>query len=269
MELLTNNHKFLVWYAKENFDQDLKFSYEKECTLPNGTKAHYVFSRRAAIGYVGLRENLHKFQLGITKAEFSLIRMAEPTADLSKDLHIALSLLVLGADKQGNLVKIYNLPYIKNRWDELKIEFLEDYDQEAYLLLIHEMDKRIANENLLLAYLQLHTMYGLYFNGYWLMQEDQPDGLIKQIVLGKEVAETSFDETLVLEIKKSDKQKEITIHSGMLTNQDLNASTPIQGYNGTCIYVDGILDTCKKEIQIDSTNFYYSAKWVGLKTLFQ
>lgn len=262
---MTDKKILQVWNAPVDYDQDLKFSYEKERTLPNGTKAHYVFSRRAAIGYVGLRENIHKFQLGITKAEFSLTRMAEPTADLSKDLHIALGLLVLGADRHGNLVKIYNLPYIQHWWEELKKDFLRDYDQEPYLGLIHEMDARIASEQELLAYLQLPTMYGLYFNGYWLLQEDETSTTIKQVVLGKEIADISVEESLVLNVKTNETQQQTNV----LIVDTTNAAASIQHYKGTCTYVDGILDSCKKELQIDSTKFYYSAKWVGLKKLFQ
>lgn len=258
-----------VWDAAIDFDQDLKFSYEKERTLPNGTKAHYVFSRRAAIGYVGIRENLHKFQLGITKAEFSLTCMAEPTADLSKDLHIALGLLVLGADRYGNLVEIYNLPYIQHWWAELKKDFLQDYDQEPYLGLIHEMDARIANEQVLLAYLQLPTMYGLYFNGYWLLNKNEETIQTKHIRFGKEVDETDVEETIVVDVDTNELQQQISIHSSLVISDTTNATVAIQDYKGACIYVDGILDTCKKEIQIDSTKFYYSAKWVGLKKLFQ
>lgn len=262
-----DQQKILVWDAEEDFEQTLKFSYQKERTLPNGTKALFAFRRRIQIGYVGVREGLHKFQLAVTKTELSLTRMAEPTAELSRDLHQALSLLVLGADKYGNLVEIYNLPYVQYTWAALKEEFLRDYDQEEYLILIHEMDKHIATETSLLAYLQLPTMFGLYFNGCWLMDANT-HAMTKQVVYGKELADTTLEESVAFDTNKNDTHTQVCMHSTLQTNDHSNTTISIQHYSGTCIYVDGVLDTCKKEIQLDSTKFYYSAKWGGLKQLF-
>jgi hypothetical protein len=268
MSVLLDNQEILVWHAAEDFEQTLKFSYQKERTLPNGTKALYAFRRSIQIGYVGVREGVHKFQLAVTKTELSLTRMAEPTAELSRDLHQALSLLVLGADKHGNLVEIYNLPYVQYTWAALKEEFLRDYDQEEYLVLIHEMDKHIASENTLLAYLQLPTMFGLYFNGCWHMDANTHE-MTKQVMYGKELADTILDESVTFDTNKNETQIQVCMHSTLQTNEHSNARISIQHYSGTCIYVDGVLDTCKKAIQLDSTKFYYSAKWGGLKQLFQ
>lgn len=255
-----------IWYAEEGFHQVLKFSYHKERMLPNGVKSLYSFSRRVQIRYVGLRDELYKFQLGTIRSEFSLSRMAEPTADLSKSLHRALGLLVLGADKTGKLVKIYNLPYVQYRWEELKKEFLQDYDRDEYLVLIQEMDQRITDGNRLLTYLQLPIMYGLYFNGYWEATNTEQIPIVKQKDFGKELSELQIHEACTYSTKKNETQVEV------IFNAELNGSNSditIQGYNSTCTYIDGILDTCKKEIQLGSTKFYYSAKWVGLKKLFQ
>ena len=262
MTLVSDNHTISVRQSEEGFHQILKFSYQKECIFPNGTKSLYSFSRRVQIRYVGLREGIHKFQLGVLNSEFSLSRMADTTAELSKSLHRAVGLLVVGADIHGNLVKIYNLPFVQHRWDELKKEFLQDYDKEKYLVLIHEMDQHIANENALVAYLKLPSMYGLYFNGYWEIKDVNK----KSIQYGKELSEMLITELQTYSSKRNESQQETTIIADLNSpNNDIH----IQHYNSTCTYIDGILDTCKKEVQIDSTKFYYSAKWVGLKKLFQ
>ena len=262
MTFLSDNHTISVRQSEEGFQQTLKFSYQKEYIFINGIKSLYAFSRRVQIRYVGLREGVYKFQLGVLKSEFSLSRMANTTAELSKSLHRALGLLVVGADIHSNLVKVYNLPFVQYRWDELKKEFLQDYDQEKYLTLIHEMDQHIANEHALIAYLKLPTMYGLYFNGYWEIKDENK----KPIQYGKELSEMQITEIQTYSIKRNESQQETTIIADLHSpNNDIH----IQYYKSTCTYVDGILHTCKKEIQIDSTKFYYSAKWVGLKKLFQ
>lgn len=266
MNSVSDTYVISVKYAEEDFQQVLKFSYQKEGILPSGTKSLYSFSRRVQISYVGLREGIHKFQLGVLRSELSLSGMANNTAELSKSLHRALGLLVLGADLQGNLVKIYNFPYVKHRWNELKNEFLQEYEKEKYLVLIHEMDQHIATEHALLAYLQLPTMYGLYFNGCWQMHSNN-DAVMKTVVHGMELSERRVEESHAVDVKRNETQLQVRIHTGF--NKNTYETTDIRNYTGISIYVDGVLDTCKKEIQLDSTKFYYSAKWVGLKKLFQ
>ena len=254
-----------IRYAAEGFYQILKFSYHKERIFPNGTKSMYSVSRRVQIRYIGLREQLHKFQLGVIKSEFSLSRTAEPTADLSNQLHRALALLVLGANAKGQLIKVYNLSYVHYIWNELKKDFFQNYDKQEYIGLIKEMDHCISEEKRLIDYLQLPTMYGLYFNNYWEKESDNTL-LLKKLAYGNELSEAIVDESLIYHVKQNQIQEQTSIDINL---NNIEAGMHIQNYSGTCIYLDGVLDTCKKEIQTDSTKFYYSAKWVGLKKLFQ
>jgi hypothetical protein len=264
MSVLLDNQDVSGLYAPVFSQQVVKFIFQKILTYPNGSIGEFTHTRRVKINYVGIMDGLHKFQLAAVKTEVDMKRLSAPTAELERSLNRFFGLLVLGANIKGELVKIYNLPYVQYKWAANKEDFYRDYNLPEQVELMDAMDGYITSEIALIAYLKLPFMYGLFFNRYWqtLNSTEQLQGA--EFQYGKEVNNLLILETPEIHIVKTDTQKQVTIYS-----TSKKKDTELHLGNGTCIYLDGILDVCKKEIELETTKFNYSAKWVGLKKLLQ
>ena len=264
MSVLLDKQDVSEPYAPAFYQQVVKFTFQKIMIYPNGSIGEFAHTRRVKINYVGVMDGLHKFQLAAVKTEVVMKRLAAPTSELELNLNRMLCLLVLGADIRGELVKIYNLPYVQYKWAENREDFYRDYNLPEQVELIDAMDSYIASEIALIAYLKQPFMYGLFFNNYWHVLNTTEQLQESEVQYGKELNNLLVLETPTSTSVKTDTQKQVTIDS----KSRISDTGQFLG-NGTCIYLDGILNSCKKEIRTDSLTFNYSAKWVGLKKLLQ
>jgi len=247
------------------FDQLILFTSSVEELLPRGVWSNYTMERKVRICYVGMIDGLHKYQLGCIETDYKLERKADSTASLVKKLLSVFRLLVLGADEYGRIHKIYNFPYVQQEWIEIKATQLIEYDDtdiEKWNLIL-KMDLLLQNPDAVLNYLKLPNMLGLFFNGYW-RDAFPTDITTTEQMYGEEMGNKQFQEFLQYSIQETTKQQliKIDIKENSISNEKIN-------YSGRCIFLDGALDVCSKKIETDSIIFNYSAKWVGLKQLFQ
>lgn len=252
-------------HVKVGFDQLVLFTYSIQELLPRGVWSMYTMTRKVRICYVGMINGFHKYQLGCIETDYKLERKADSTASLVKKLLSVFRLLVLGADRNGRLKKIYNLPYLQQEWIELKAVLLTEYDdtdKEKWNLIL-KMDQLLQNHDDVLNYLKLPNMFGLFFNSYW-RDVLEAEIITTEQMYGDEIEEKQFQEALQYSIQETTKQQliKIDIKGNSISNEKIN-------YTGRCIFLDGALDVCNKKIETDSIIFNYSAKWVGLKQLFQ
>ncbi|WP_018344941.1 hypothetical protein [Cytophaga aurantiaca] len=263
--MISNHVEKKVKHVNAGFDQLILFTSSIEELLPRGVWSIYTMNRKVRICYVGIIDGLHKYQLGCIETDYKLERKADSTASLVKKLHTVFRLLVLGADSYGKLQKIYNYPYIKEEWTVIKMNLLTEYDDTDIEKwnLIQKMDLLLDSYDAVLCYLALPNMYGLFFNGYWTDVFSEEKIIIEQMY-GEEFGNKQFEESIQYSIQETSTQQLVTIS----INENITSNEGIT-YSGTAIFLDGALDICKKKIENDSLIFNYSAKWVGLKQLFQ
>ena len=214
---------------------------------------------------MGAIDGLHKYQLGCIETDYKLERKADSTIDIIQKLMAVFRLLVLGADANGIIQKIYNFSYVQQEWIEIRSNLLTEYDDtdtEKWNLIL-KMDLLLQNYDAVLNYLRLPDMYGLFFNGYW-RDEFPKEKIIKEQFYGEQHDNKLFQETLHYSIKETNTQQlvNISIKGNSSTIDEFT-------YTGSCIFLDGALEVCKKKIENDTIKFNYSAKWVGLKNVFQ
>lgn len=250
-------------HVKPGFDQLILFTSSVEELLPRGVWSNYTVERKIRIYYVGMIDGFHKYQLGCVETDYTLQRKANSTADLVKKLLSVFRLLVLGADGNGVLQKIYNFPYLQQEWIEIKATQLIEYDDtdiEKWNLIL-KMDLLLQNPDAVLNYLKMPNMFGLFFNGYWRDAFPQEITTTEQMY-GEEMGNKQFQELLRYSVQETAIQQFIKISIEENSVSEKN-------YGGSCTFLDGALDFIQKKIEKDSIIFNYSAKWVGLKTLFQ
>ena len=256
-----------IKHATNGFDQLLLFSISNEVLNKQGKWSIYTIDRTVRIYYVGMIDSLHKYQLGCIHSTFELKNRVDSSADLFNKLHSVFRLLVIGADGLGAIKKIYNFPYLQQEWAELKNNLLLEYDDTDIEKwdLICKMDVQMQDYDAVLKYIHLPSMYGLFFNGYW--SELLPEKSVNVTVAYDEALNNEvFEECLEYEIQETEMQQLLKIEIKGKSNTENNK---VLAYTGTCTYLDGALDQCTKQINIDSTALNYSVRWVGLKKLFQ
>jgi hypothetical protein len=263
--LIENKMNNSMKHVESGFDQLILFTCSVEKLLPRGVWSTYILNRKVRIYYVGRINDLHKYQLGCIETDCKLERQADSTLDLMRKVHNVFRLLVLGADANGTIQKMYNFPYIQEEWLQIKVNLLTEYDDtdiEKWNLIL-KMDVLLQNYDAVLNYLRLPNMYGLFFNGYWRDVFPEEKIIVEQ-TYGEEFGKTQFQESVQYSIRENGIQQLVTICADKNSLFDAQIS-----YSGICIFLDGALDVCRKKIENDSIRFNYSAKWVGLKKLYQ
>src|SRR5690606_7163824 len=125
------------------------------------------------------------------------------------------------------------------------------------------MDNLVESEVPLLRYIQQPCMYGLYFNGYR-KQYDNYKTQKQTILYGEQADLITLEESIEHHLKVSEhcEQLRLKLTAQMDDSDGLN-------FAGECSYLDGVLEYCKKEVDLGSKKIKYSAKWIGLKSFFQ
>lgn len=256
-----------IKHVAPGFDQLILFTISKEELNKQNRWASSTVNRKVRICYVGWVDSLYKYQLGCIESDYKLVYKADASADLFTKLHRIFTLLVIGADEQGTIKKIYNFPYLQQEWLEIKKDLLLEYDDTDIekWALICKMDVLMQDYTEVVHYLQLPSMYGLFFNGYWVQcLPEQP--LIIAVTYDEVMHAESFEECIEYSMQETASQQQVKID---IKGNPLNEKIQSIFYTGTCIFLDGALDKCHKKIDAGSTKFNYSARWVGLKKLFQ
>ena len=237
----------MLTYCKEELDESGKCSSKE-------------IIREVLIDYIGIVDSLHKYQICCDACDVVTKRNTDVTDELFIALDFVFTLLVVSADANGNLLVLHNFPYLQQEWADLKETLADNYDEtdRENWEMIHAMDILMQDYNEILNYIKSPEMYGLYFNGYW------KSDTYHSIQYGKEFQDTIFEEKIDTSIKELGVQQFAEIHI-----EGAAALSELKSYTGTCTYIDGALNMCRKKIDLGSTKFNYSVRWVGLKQRFQ
>lgn len=241
--------------------QTIAFTHTKEIIDERGMPASTSFNKVVEIIYLGEVGGRHKYCFTCIEANFSDVRQPDPSRNLQLLILEVFDLLVVSTDKTGKLIQIHNFSYLQKLWQTLRIEIVQDHDDEAYLRRILDMDALMQNHESVINYLSLPANYGLYFNGYKNFNLAEPIQSTT-VVYGEEFSNIQVEEKVNVEVTQTKTQHLVIFQ---LTGSTLDAHT---SYTGSCVYLDGQLDACSKDIKTESFTINYSAQWVGLKKSF-
>ncbi|ABG57999.1 hypothetical protein [Cytophaga hutchinsonii] len=241
--------------------QTIAFAYVKELIDDQGKPASTTFHRTVEIVSFGEIEGKSKYCLTCLHAYFTDIRQPDPSRRLQLLLSEVFDLLVVSTDKTGKIIQIHNFGYLQQVWNVHRIEILQDHDDEAYRMYISDMDTLMQNQESIISYLLLPSNYGLYFNGYKNFNLKEPIHHVRS-VYEEDLSSISMEEKLHIQLITTDTQQHVTLQiKGSEVPQHLSCT-------GSCMYLDGQLDVCFKEIKTECFTINYSATWIGLKKSF-
>jgi hypothetical protein len=267
-------------YPSKGFEHLVLFHKQVEQKDEKGRDEKDSFSRRVQIIYFGKKELLHRYQVFLLETTLELESKLDGYNTLFTRMSYVFDECLIGVNEQGVITEIYNADFIRYQWMIRRAKFLDEYQGEVFMSHIIKMDNLVKDNHSILNHLRSFSMYGLYFNGCRLSYEDKKIEQVK-VDYQEDDFKITVDEKIACHLLKStDQYVRIGVEDFKIIEvQEIRqneraddlASTSVSNFfcKGEYYYLDGLLEHCKKEININSKKIIYSAKWVGLKKIAQ
>lgn len=237
--------------------QTITFTQTKSVIDESNKPASTTFYKTVEILSLGQ----HKYCLTCIDNYFKDVRQPDPSRKLQLLLLEVFDLLVVSTNQNGAIIQINNWEYVQKTWQTLRTEIIQDHDNEEYMKRISDMDILMQDQENVIRYLSLPSNYGLYFNNYRNLNLSEPIQSVTA-TYGEELSNRTIEEKVNIQLTETKTQQLATFQiSSALTDENTL-------YSGSCVYLDGQLDICSKEIKTASFTINYSATWVGLKKSF-
>lgn len=203
----------------------------------------------------------NKYCLTCLDACFIDVYQPDPSERLQLLILEVFDLLVVRTNKDCMIIQINNWAYLQQTWQTLRVEIVQDHDDEKYMKRISDMDVLMQNHENVIAYLSSPVNYGLYFNSYRNLTISEPEQSIIA-AYGQELSNITVEENITIQLTETKTQQLVTFQISSAPADEITS------YAGSCVYLDGQLDVYTKEIKTASFTINYAAKWVGLKKSF-
>lgn len=243
------------YYAEDVLDKIQQYKFITKTTdfsIPKRTVEKKII-RDVELTYLGRRKELFVFHVLTTKVAITSNRTVMNERLLKEDI-FAFGILVIGVEETGEIVKMYNLNEMQDRWHKKQLQLRKDYSGYEFDHFVNEISNVLKNEEKTLFFLNSHNMFGLYFCG-WFNEKDV------KVAKKRSAAILEFDDVTVSEaIRTNKKETGFSIEGNTLDNE----KEVIKKYEGELIYdknnqlLDGFL-----EIENESINIKHSLVWVG------
>ena len=217
--------------------------------------------RDVEITYMGKRKELFVFHVLATKAVIKSDQAIRNEKLLKEDV-FAFGIVVLGANEKGEIVKVYNLNEMKNRWNKRKQELREHNSGYEFDFFVDSIENILSNEEKMLFFLNSKNMLGLYFNGFFGKSDNN------EIPKKRTTSILEYDDLEVTEQIWVDKKVPKFIITAQKSNDEIKkiitTKDEIEKYEGELLYdknnqlLDGFL-----EIEDKNKNIKYGISWVG------
>lgn len=174
---------------------------------------HYI--RKVKIKYLGMiGENyVHQFLTLENKMEGAFDTL------LLRKLSSIFDELLIQSDVQGTINSVLNIPHLKKRFKEVKTKLKKNHGGDVLENYYLQIDKTLANEELLLQFLAEKRMLGLFFNGLWEFEENG-NTIIKQKEETATVKRTENDFQEIY-IYKNNRLQEVSAMSNQINHNIL------------------------------------------------
>lgn len=247
------------------YEQTLKMSTQVEQLEEDGTWSTDTYTREVEITYLGMEFAHYAFHVSCDESSYVLKNKVKPHYDLLMEVEEAFDELVLLVDLEGNIVKINNFTFVKERWMCIKEELSNDYDDAFFQQLCERMDAFVDNYEAVFEYIKSPAIYGLYFNGYWGKHEHKkfPE---KTVAYGSEAQGVRLVEMRSFQHRQSAEQEYVEL---LVTARPEQYAPEFAGLHGRCQYVDGILYQYIKKVTLTHKTITYTARWDGLRKRIQ
>jgi hypothetical protein len=220
-----------------------------------------VCTRDVAITFLGKIKDLFVFDVFTGKVTFTSRQSIRNERLLKEDMY-AFGDIMLGVNDKGEIVKIFNLKEMQQRWDVTKTELRKDHVGYEFEDFLSDITEVLEDEEKTIYFLKTNAMFGLYFHGLFGKNDVQKMPIERGTIL------LDFDDTEITEEIWTDNRKPgfvITAQKSDDANKKIiSKNLEIQEYYGTLTYgKDNQLIEADLKIESENLNINYNVLWVG------
>ena len=261
--MIPTNSFLSMFYLDPVLNQKNEYKFEKttiDFSNPR-RKTKTACIRDVEITFLGKVKDLFVFNLFTSKVTFQSKQSMQNEQLLKEDLY-AFDTVHAGVNDKGEIVKIFNLTDMQNRWKATKYELRKDYVGFEFEDFLADITEVLEDEEQTVFYLKTPAMFGLYFHGLFGKNDSAKMPLRRKIIL------LDFDDSEITEEIRADNKKPEFIMSAQKTD-DLNKkimsnNDEIKSYKGKIFYdKNSVLVNSFLEIENESKKIIYSVLWVG------
>jgi hypothetical protein len=255
---------FLAEYYLEPVLNTIQFYRFTTRTIESFNSKHSIekkIIRDVELTYMGKRKGLFVFHLLTTKVALNSNRGIR-NAKLLKEDFFAFGNIVIGVNEKGEIVKIYNLKEMQDRWEKSKRELRKDYMGYEFNVFVTDISNVLRNEEKTLLFLNSKKMFGLYFHGLFGKND------IKEVPKKRTAAILDFDSDVVTEEIWTDNRDPKFIITAQKNNdvdkRIISNNKEIKKYEGELVYnKENQLQKGFLEIAKENMDIKYDILWVG------
>jgi hypothetical protein len=130
-------------------DKDSAIFYNK------GLNMHFMDDSKITTIY-----EIEFYKIGLTLSE-----TLEKASDFTRRLMLRYDSIQPKVNAQGKVVAVQNIAELKNDWQLLKAKILEDYEGDAVVDYLNEMEEKMQTQNFVLSPMSQYFFFGLLFPG--------------------------------------------------------------------------------------------------------
>lgn len=205
------------------------------------TEKKYV--RTVEVYYLENIDERHQFQILVVDFNFSNDDNAEGI--LIKQISYLFDELEIFVDKEGNIIKIGNLDFLRRRWIKISGKLLLSHKGETIDNYFAQISNLLENEQQLIDFLSGYQMFGLLFNGLLNSFQNKTS----------RVSAEGFAE--ILKVKNHSDKTMITISADNIEN------TGIKDFSGILQYRNDLYEEGFIEIKKHNYHLKHSLLWIG------
>ncbi|OXA85890.1 hypothetical protein [Flavobacterium hercynium] len=217
--------------------------------------------REVRLTYYGKRKELFVFVLFTRKVTILLNQKVENNRLLKEDI-FAFGNLEIGVNEAGEIVKVFNIKELQERWIRKKLELREGNAGYVFDAFLNDISNVLNSEERTLFFLNSKNMFGLYFHGLF-GENDVNSAPNKRIVTIME-----FDDVQITEEIWTDNRIPGFIIQGQRSDDEyktiISNVDNIKKYTGELIYNrENQLQEGFLEIENNNINIKHNVVWAG------
>lgn len=128
-----------------------------------------LYIREVLVSQLNFRDEATRFQLLCKKYKFDDPQI---TPLICKTAYI-FDVLMIKVAPNGSIIAVENAKELQNKWERLKAELQKDHAGYAFENYLHSVDLTIYDTEKLITFLESDKMYGLFFKGLWLNDDEE------------------------------------------------------------------------------------------------
>ncbi|UTN02197.1 hypothetical protein L0669_12810 [Flavobacterium bizetiae] len=220
----------------------------------------YKLIREVELTYMGKRKEIFVYHVLTTRVAIKSDQTVKNEKFLKENV-FAFGIIVLGVNEKGEIVKVYNLNEMEDRWIKRVYALREHSSGYEFDVFVDDISNVLRDEEKTLFFLNSKNMLGLYFHGLFGKND------IKETPKKRPAAIMEFDDVIVTEEILTDKKGPKFIITAQKSNNGervISSNDIVKKYEGKLLYdknnqlLDGFL-----EIENENKNIKHSLVWVG------